>query len=152
MEGNIRGAALAFLRAQELGVLTTVSAEGDPRARLVYYAVGDDFSVYFVTHAQTRKALDLAHNPRASFVVADEAVPQTAQVEGTVTNLTDQTTVDPMLATLTERLLSNTVYGAPLMRFDPDTLLYFRLIPHFVKWGDFTQGHTTDEVIATVPL
>jgi general stress protein 26 len=145
-----RDEALSFLVGHSTGVLATVSKEGKPRARLVYYASDDAFRVHFITLANTRKAEDLAAHSHAAFVVAEAAAPRTVQIEGAVEDLTDSATVDPMLADFVRMLMSNTRFGAPLARFDTATLKFYRLTPDWVRWGDFTFGRGTDTVLTVI--
>ena len=153
MEPNTEGKhdeALSFLEAHTTGVVATVSSEGKPRARLVYYTCDDSFNVYFVTLANTRKAADLAANPHAAFVVSETDAPRTLQLEGAIADLTDTATIDPTLADLVSTLMSNTRYGAPLARFDTAKLKFFRLTPDWVRWGNFTFGRGTDAVLTQI--
>ncbi len=145
-----RDEALSFLVGHTNGVLSTVSPEGRPRARLLYYACDDSFQIYFITLAHTRKVADLAQNPHAAFVVSETDAPRTLQLEGTITDLTDTATIDPTLADLVNVLMSNTKYGAPLTRFDSSTLKFYRLTPDWVRWGDFTFGRGTDAVLTEI--
>ena len=139
--------ALAFLKAHRTGVLATRSPEGAPRARLVYYSSDDDFNIYFLTLSTTRKADDLLVYDRAAFVVAAEDVPQTLQIEGVVKNLTETAIIDPAVRKLFENIKSNTTYYAPLTRFDPGKIVFYGLTPTSVRWGDFTEGHASSEVL-----
>jgi uncharacterized pyridoxamine 5'-phosphate oxidase family protein len=148
--GSKKAAALAFLKAHKTAVLASMSPSGHPRARTIYYAADDSFSIYFLTIASTRKPGDFKANERAAFVVSEEAVPQTLQMEGAVTDLTDTATIDPTLVELTRVLMSNATYFAPLTRFDPSKILFFRFKPDWIRWGDFTHGHSTEEVLTPV--
>src|SRR3989344_3572024 len=107
-KGQKRADALAFLKARKTGVLATISPSNPPRARTIYYAADDSFSIYFVTLANTRKPEDFKTNGRAAFVVSGEAVPQTLQMEGAITDLTETATIDPILVELTRVLMLNT--------------------------------------------
>ena len=149
-QGLVKERALAFLASHTTGVLATISPSGHPRARTVYYVCDDSFSIYFTTLANTRKDDDIAANDRAAFVVSEEAVPQTLQLEGAVTNLTDSIAIDPALAKLAEVTMSNGTYFAPLTRFDPAKVLFYRLKPEWIRWGDFTHGVTSTEVLSEI--
>ncbi len=148
--GEKRDEALSFLVAHTTGTLATISSEGSPRARLVYYTCDDAFQVYFVTLANTRKVSDLTANPRAAFVVSEPEIPRTIQMEGTVTDLTDSATNDPLLSDLVHTLMSNKQYGPPLARFDTSTLKFYRITPTWVRYGDFTFGQGSDAVLTEV--
>ena len=145
-----RGDALSFLIANQSGVLATISAAGEPSARLVYYTCDDSFNIYFLTLANTRKAADLKANPRAAFVVSETETPRTIQIEGTVEDLTDTATVDPLLADFVNSLLSHKTYGIPLTHFDESTLKFFKLSPKWIRWGNFTYEYGSDSVFTEI--
>lgn len=142
-----RDDALSFLMAHSTGVLATASRDAKPHVRTVYYSCDDAFNVYFITLANTRKAENIHDNPYAAFVVSEEELPRTIQIEGDVEDLTNAIGVDPALANLVNTLMSNTKYGAPLGRFDTATLKFFRIKPTWVRWGNFLSGHGTKEVL-----
>jgi general stress protein 26 len=153
MEKNPEGKrddALSFLVQNETGVLSTLSSVGELHARLVYYTCDDSFNVYFMTLKNTRKISDLASHPHAAFVVSETERPRTIQIEGTVTDLTDTATIDPTLTDFVQRLMGHTQYGIPLARFDESEIKFYRLVPNWVRWGDFTFGQGTDEVLTEV--
>lgn len=145
-----REEALQFLIAHETGVLATAAPDGKPHARLVYYTADDSFNVYFITLAHTRKVGDIARNPHAAFVVSEPEPPRTLQIEGSVTDLTDTATLDPLLTDFVRRLMGHERFGIPLARFDSSQLKFFTLTPSWVRWGDFTFGQGTDTVLTKI--
>ncbi len=147
---DIREDALSFLVAHETGVLATLSREGAPSARMVYYTCDDSFNVYFITLANTRKVADLQADSRAAFVVAQSDIPRTLQMEGTITELTDTAKIDPTLSEFVHRLMSHKKYGIPLAHLDASELKFFCFTPTWVRLGDFTTGEGTDEVFTEV--
>lgn len=142
--------ALAFLTGRTHGVLATVSPKGGPRARTVYYAANDRFEVFFLTLAGTRKVDDINHEHRAAFVVSDEGAPQTIQLEGTITEQPDAAADEPVVKALMDTLMSKGDTFAPVTRLDQENILFYKLTPTWVRFGDFTMGEGTDEVLATV--
>lgn len=145
-----RDDALAFLVDNETGVLATVSPEGTPRARLVYYTADDNFNVYFLTLANTRKVADIGANPHVAFTVSNTETPRTLQLEGTVTDLTETATNDPLLVSFVKMLSSKSTYGIPIERLDTATMRFFKITPQWVRWGDFTFGEGTDTVLTKI--
>ena len=145
-----KGEALAFLRAHTTGVLSTISEAGNPRSRLLYYTCDDAFNVYFITLANTRKAADLHAHPKASFVTFDTEVPRTLQLEGDVSDLSETATNDPLLVHFVEMLMSHNTYGIPMERFDAAKMVFYKITPTWIRWGDFTIGEGTDEVFTTI--
>ncbi len=142
--------ALAFLKAHKTGVLATLSPQHTPHARLVYYASDDSFKIYFLTLSNTQKAEDISRDAHGAFVVAAEEVPQTLQISGTIEDLTNSAIVDPVVTELFEHLKSNDTYHAPVTRFDAGKVLFYCLTPTSIRWGDFTEGHSTEEVFTDI--
>ncbi|MGE5541146.1 MAG: pyridoxamine 5'-phosphate oxidase family protein [Bacillota bacterium] len=147
MTTDPKQAALDFLASKKTGVLATLSADGAPRARLVYYANDDRFNIYFLTLGNTRKADDLRYSKKVAFTVADETEPRTVQIEGVAEDITNMPADDAVIETLFHNLQMNAKYYAPLARFDRGDVRFFRITPSFVRFGDFTEGHHTDEVL-----
>lgn len=145
-----RDEALSFLVNQDVGVLATISRAGEPHARTVYYTCDDAFNVYFITLKNTRKAVDLTSNPKAAFVVSEVGTPKTIQIEGNVDDLTYTATNDPLLTDFVHRLMTDKPFGIPLSHFDSSELKFYRLSPTWVRWGDFTFGTGTDQVLTQV--
>lgn len=144
--------ALSFLELHTVGVLATLSPESTPHARPVYYASDSSFAIYFLTLSTTQKAVDLAHNRNAAFVITDEHVSQMLQIEGTVENRTDIDIPDVVLTTLLRRIRSNPTEHAPLERLDLGKMVPYKLTPTSVRWGDFTSGRSTNDVLVQIPL
>jgi len=150
MDKNIEGAredAISFLVDHSTGVLATVSISGQPRARHIYYTCDDDFNVYFITLKNTRKVSDIASDNRGAFVVADDTIPRTLQIEGTISDLSDTATIDPLLSDFVHRLMSHKKYGIPLSHFDASELMFFKLSPTWIRWGEFTFAKGTEAVL-----
>lgn len=145
-----RDEALSFLVDHDTGVLATTARSGEPHARLIYYICDDEFNLYFITLKKTRKVDDLNANSRAAFVVSETEIPRTIQLEGTVEDLTNTATLDPLVAGFIHRLMKDKKYGIPLAHFDPDQLRFYRFTPNWVRWGDFTYGLGTDKVLTQI--
>lgn len=145
-----RDQALSFLVDHDTGVLATIARSGEPHARLIYYICDDSFNVYFITLKKTRKTDDLDANARAAFVVSETEIPQTIQMEGTVEDLSNTATLDPLVAGFIHRLMKDKKYGIPLSHFDASALVFYRLTPNWVRWGDFTFGRGTDNVLTRI--
>ncbi len=84
---NKRKDAHDFLQSQRVGVLATVSPDGDPYAAAIYFTVDPSFDVLFLTKTQTKKADNLEHNKHAMLVVYDPATQTTVQLTGLVSKI-----------------------------------------------------------------
>jgi hypothetical protein len=78
-----RGELVRFLRRYRLAVEASVAPGGAPQAAVVGFGVSDACEIVFDTLATTRKARNLAADPRIALVIGwdDQA---TAQIEGVV--------------------------------------------------------------------
>lgn len=123
---------LAFLRRHRLGVLSSVSPEGEPEAAVVGIAVTDRLELVFDTLDTTRKVGNLRRLPKIAFVVGwDEEI--TVQLEG----LADE----PKGAEL-DRLkqVYFTAYPDGPARQSWPGITYFRVRPVWARYSDFNPG------------
>jgi hypothetical protein len=78
-----RAELFQFMNKRRLGVLGSISPEGEPQSALVGIAVTPELEIVFDTVKSTRKYRNLTANPRASFAIGWEGE-ATIQYEGTV--------------------------------------------------------------------
>ncbi len=144
--------ALAFLKNHSLGTLATLSTEGTPRARVLYYACDESLSLYFLTLANTRKVADIRANPKAAFVVTDAEKNQTLQIEGVFEEITDTATFGPILSELSGRLFPEESQAAPITHMDSAKPVFFKLVPTWIRFGDFVEANGSAEAFSEVEL
>lgn len=141
---------LAFLKAHSLATLATISAEGYARARLIYYASDDAFNVYFLSLANTRKVSDIRANPKAAMVISDSDKQHTLEIEGVFEEMTDTATFGPIITQLSKNLFPDDGPEAPLTHMDKSVPVFFKLIPSWIRWSNFTQGRGNAEVFTEI--
>lgn len=141
-------AARSFLTTNSLGVLATLSPEGKPRARSVYYATDDSFALYFVTLAGTRKVEDLAQHSVGAFVVSDESIPATLQIEGTIENMSNIQVPNDTVRNIFDTLLKKGGHFAPVTHLDAGVVQLYKLTPTWIRWGDFSTGDGNEVVFS----
>lgn len=144
-----RAAALAFLKDQTAGVLATVSREGKPHASIVYYTSDDSFSIYFLTLISSRKYAALSANPQAAFVIGNQNVPQTLQIEGPVVGLREGDEMGKRLPELLQRLTSNTSFFAPITKMTPADIVVMWLQGKWIRWADYATLESGNEHVFT---
>lgn len=84
LDGNIEysQAAKLFLSSHNAGVISTVGADGEVHASVVYYTLGVDSTIFFATKDHTTKSIDIAKNPNVAFTIFDANEMQTLQMSG----------------------------------------------------------------------
>jgi len=124
-----RAELLAFLRAQPWAVEATVHPDGGPQAAVIGVAVTDELELVFDTQATSRKAQNLAREPRIALVIGwDDAV--TVQLEGVATIVTGAERDRAQAA-----YLARFADGAERAR-DPG-IVYVRVRPTWLRHSDF---------------
>jgi pyridoxine/pyridoxamine 5'-phosphate oxidase len=120
---------ITFIRTQKWAVVASVGQGGQPQAAVVGLAVTDDLELVFDTLGSTRKAANLARDPRIAVVIGwdDE---QTVQLEG----IADQPTGEE-LARL-QRAYFDRFPDGPARLAWPG-LTYFRVRPTWARYSDF---------------
>lgn len=140
--------ALAFLQGHAAGVIATADSDGQPHASAVYYKAEDDFSIYFLTLATTKKYANLKANPKVAFTVGSSDIPKTLQMEGVAEEIQYEDEKNAKLTDLVGVLMANSkFYFPPLTQLDKAEVVLIWIEPKKVKWSDFsTTAHGTDHV------
>ena len=128
---------LTYLQSQRLGVLGTLSREGEPQGALVGYAVTPGFEILFDTVRTSRKYPNMMANSRISFTigntvgVGDE---RTVQYEGIAQELAGSE-----LARL--RPLYYATWPGGVEREQWPDITWFVIRPRWIRYSDFNIPH-----------
>jgi nitroimidazol reductase NimA-like FMN-containing flavoprotein (pyridoxamine 5'-phosphate oxidase superfamily) len=122
---------LTFIRTQKLGVVSSVTADGQPQSAVVGYAVSDNFELVFDTLGDTRKALNLRARPKVAFTMWSGE--KTVQLDGVADEPTGA-----------ERDRMKSVYFSVW----PDGrereawkgITWVRIMPSWIRYTDFNAG------------
>jgi general stress protein 26 len=88
---------LDFLMSTPVGVLSTVTPDGDPHGAVIYFSIDDQFVVTMLTKGDTRKYDNLVHNNHAMLTVFDVETQTTTQLTGVASEITDPDFVNSAL-------------------------------------------------------
>jgi len=105
--------AIKFLKDNHLGVVTTVSKDGEPQGALIdFMAVMEDETlvIYFVSRMHSRKAENLKYNSRVGFVVGVNKETKTVQMQGNAKRLQMIEEIDHFFSKLEDRPDLKAVY------------------------------------------
>lgn len=128
---------LAYLDTQRLGILGTLSPEGEPQGALVGYAITPRFEILFDTVRTSRKYSNMIANPRVSFTVGDttnRGDERTVQYEGLAEELAAE-----QLARL--RPLYYATWPDGVEREKWPEITWFVLYPRWIRYSDFNIPH-----------
>ena len=136
-----RGELLGFLQKHRLGVVATISPNGDPQSSVVGIAVTDQLEIFFDTLSTTRKCENLRRHPKISVVVGwDQEI--TVQYEG----IADEPTgaeLEPL------KKLYFVVYPECMAHQSWDGITYFRIRPTWIRYSDFNSKGNIVEFLAS---
>lgn len=79
---NLMSEATAFLRENELAILSSVDRTGIVHGAVVYYYAPDDGNVYVLTKTTTQKARNVYAHPQVALTIYDADKLQTLQIQG----------------------------------------------------------------------
>lgn len=78
-----------FLKKHPIGVLATVGPDCDPHAAAIYFNIGRDFTVSFVSKHDTKKHDNIRHNDHVMLLVYEAYSQTTAQIKGMAEEIDD---------------------------------------------------------------
>lgn len=132
-----RKEAFEFLKAAQLGAISTVSRDGSPEAAVVNIAVNESLELVFETIQTTRKCVNLRRDPRVAIVVwrGDE----TLQYEG-VADEPDLYAREPLLQTYFS------AQPEALGHCGWPGLTYFRVQPRWIRLSRYGTSFSVREL------
>ena len=112
--------ALEFLRSHsDVGMLATVDSEGQPYVSTVYFVMGSEFDLFFLTNKTTHKAKNLEANKKVAFSVGTgpEYISVMIRGKAVVPNSEEESEILPIIS---ERIGKNKILNLLLLRSSRD--------------------------------
>lgn len=104
---------LDFLQQNPVGVLSTVSPDGDPHGVVIYFTIDDNFTVSFLTRSGTRKSDNLKHHDHVTLTIFEPESQTTAQVTGRAKEITNNDAVNSVASDVLRISLKTSQAGIP---------------------------------------
>lgn len=101
-----------FLRANPVGVLSTVTPDGNPHGVVIYFHTTPEFAVSFLTKTGTRKYDNIIHNDRVMLTVFDPETQAVAQITGHAEELHGSKEIHALATTILD-ISANSEAGTP---------------------------------------
>lgn len=134
---------LKFLAEHPAGVLASVDPDGNPHATVIYYSAEDNFAVRFLTKRGTKKNSNLQYNDRVALVVFDDISQTTAQLIGTVSEITDVREVNKVFrSTLRASMRTSRSGVPPISKLHAGEYAAYLMTPVEVRMAAFSQPKT----------
>jgi general stress protein 26 len=130
-----------FLKKHKVGVLATVSPDGDPYAAAIYYSVDNNLNISFLTKTGTKKADNLKHHNHAMLVVYEAESQTTVQIAGSVSEITAADETNEVFRQIVHASLDTSGNDlAPIFKLDEGDYVTYQLTPTEVRMASFSHA------------
>jgi general stress protein 26 len=131
----------SFLESHNVGILATASKLGVPHAATMYFVIGPNFQIHFVTRQDTTKHRNISENPQVALAIFDAASQTTVQAMGTVEEVTDtalQANIYNQVLAITKGTSGN--HQPPLTKLDAGKYITYQLKPRTLRMAEFIKA------------
>ena len=149
MTGQIPDEVIEFIREHTTMSLGTIGEQGEPQVADVYYAVGNDLGLYFVSSSKSRHTTNMSRDSRVAATIhnsgGDWQSIRGVQIQGHCTRLTGGSAI---------AAFARYAAAYPYVLSDPTLVRAFkkvemyRMAPNWIRWidnsrsfGDYQEFH-----------
>lgn len=129
--------ALEFLRSHSnVGTIATVDADGQPYVSPVYFVMGSEFDLFFLTTKGTHKAKNIEANNKVAFSVGTGPEYISVMIRGKAVP-TDSSEQNQILPVITEHIEKNKGVNWPVRKLDDlkeQNLVLYKVVPEKVTF------------------
>lgn len=128
-----------FLKEHDLGVVSTVTPDGNPHGSVVYYTIRPGFLVQFLTKTGTRKHENLMYNDRIMLTVYEPHTQTTAQVTGIAVERGGLNDINEVAGNIFTGLSQKKGPGVPpIMKLQAGAFTSFQIEPVQIRMATYT--------------
>lgn len=127
-----------FLKSCPVGVLSTITPDGDPHGAVIYFTIDEDFVVSFVTKGQTRKYDNLKRNNHVTLTVFEPKSQTTAQVIGEAVEIKDSYDINAIAGAILAASMKTSEGGLPpITKLSAGDFVGFKIVPDQIRMAVF---------------
>ncbi len=134
---------------QNVGVISTTTSD-KPQAAVIYFVYDEHLNIYFATRKASRKYKNISVNPNAAFVIYNQKLLKTVQIEGVVSVVENPSEQGVHYSQLVELAAHNNPLP-PIDQLGESEIMFLKLTPTWARVGNFEITRTGDvfeEVVA----
>lgn len=129
-----------FLTENPVGVLSTITPDGNPHGVVVYFVVSKDFTISFITKTGTRKYDNLVHNGRVHLTVFEPSTQAIAQISGSAKLVSDSRTINAIAGSVFGVTQHTGQPGfSPISKLEEGHFTAFDIIPTQVRMAVYAR-------------
>ena len=119
-----------FLHQNPIGILSTVTPNGEPHGAVIYFVIDDDFTASFLTRCGTRKSDNIKHQDHVTLTVYEPESQTTAQIIGRAKEINDNDRVNSIASDVLRISLKTSEAGIPpISKLEPGSYNAFTIEP-----------------------
>jgi len=134
-----------FLHDHPIGVLSTVTPDGNPHGVVVYFITDQDLTIHILTKTGTHKYDNLAHNSQYMLTVFDPATQSTAQITGIAAEQSDHASIQRVANGIID---ANTRTSGsllpPIIKLRAGAFTAFRIKPVQIRMATYAHAGSGD--------
>jgi uncharacterized pyridoxamine 5'-phosphate oxidase family protein len=128
-----------FLDERYVGVLSSVTPDGNPHGAVVYYAIGSNFKIRILTKTGTRKYDNLVHNDHVMLTVYDSGLQTTAQITGTAVERPGLNNINQAADAIFTKLGKSNEGMPPIMKLQAGEFTTFQIEPAQIRFAQYAK-------------
>jgi len=129
-----------FLKTHPVGVLSTVSPDGNPHGVVIYYTIDKEFMVSFLTKAGTRKYDNLIRNDHVMLTVFEPQTQTTSQITGKATEIIDNYEVNEVARAILAASMKTSDAGIPpISKLEAGSYVGIKIVPVQIRMAVYAR-------------
>lgn len=133
--------AIAYLRAHETAVFSTLDKQGTISGAVVYYYIDKNNNIYILTKSHTKKAQNIMTNAQVALTVFEPTGMQTVQLQG-VASIEENKEIQ---AQVFNQIVKNRYYSEkidlpPMTKIKKGAYAVIKIVPQSIKFRDYSNS------------
>ena len=134
-----------FLKANPIGVLSTVNRSGQPHGSVIYYSIDENFTVSLLTKSKTRKYQNIVTNPEVVITIYEPSSQTTAEITGKAHQVKDSFEINSIAGSILGASLKTSDSGLPpISKLEAGNYVAFNIKPKQIKMAVFARPDPDD--------
>ncbi len=132
-----------FLWENPVGVLSSVTPNGDPHGVVIYFTINHDFTITFLTRRLTRKYDNITRHKHVTLTVFEPVTQAVSQIIGMAEEVRDQQEINDVAnRMLRANFRASEVALPPITKLEAGELVAFRIYPVQIRMAVYARPET----------
>ena len=132
--------AIAFLRGNDVAVLSSSDKKGTVHGAVIYYVVDEQNKIYILTKAETNKTRNVINHSQVALTIFDVNAAQTLQIQGSAVIETDEKIKQHIVNTIIKPHKYNKGYQLPpVVWLEAGMFVIITITPKTSNFSDFSK-------------